>query len=68
LIKDRPFDLVITMTRLGGWDARKFAEGVNRIKPDLKVIVLVDEPRELARYSGVERRRPIDRHQARARR
>ncbi len=61
LIAEREFDLVITMTRLGGWNVTEFAKEVKNIRPDLPVVVLADEPRELARYSGLRRHRgPID--------
>lgn len=60
LITERHFDLVITMTRLGGRDAADFAAAVKEIKPLLKVIVLADEPRELARYTGPDARGAID--------
>ncbi len=59
-IEEAHFDLVIAMTRRGGWDARRFAESVKGIKPALKVILLSDERRELARYSGVDGRGAID--------
>ncbi|MCP4591075.1 MAG: histidine kinase, partial [bacterium] len=61
LISEREFDLVITMTRLGGWDVRTFAEEVKRIRPNVPVIVLAEEPRELARYTAqTEHRGAID--------
>jgi len=61
LIAEREFDLVITMTRLGGWNVTEFAEEVKRIRSDLPIVVLADEPRELARYSGLRKNRgPID--------
>ncbi len=49
---EHQFDMVITMSRLSGWDVRDFAEAVKKIRPELPVIVLADEMRELARYSG----------------
>lgn len=61
LIKDRHFDLVITMTRLGSWDVREFAEAVKEAEPDLSVIVLADEPRDIARYAAIQDRKAIDR-------
>ena len=60
LIRHHHFDLVITMTRLGDWDLRKFAEAMKAIQPDLNVIVLADEPRNVARYADLRDRGPID--------
>jgi hypothetical protein len=61
LIARHPFDLVITMSRLSGWDVQKFAEAVKELRPELPVIVLADEPRELARYGDHRPHRgPID--------
>ena len=48
------------MTRWGGRDLREFAEGVKRIRPDLVVIVLGDQPRDLARYAEIEKRGAVD--------
>lgn len=61
LIKQRPFDLVITMTGLGDMPVPAFAEGVKKIRPDLNVVVLTDEPREVASYSNIDKRGAIDR-------
>ncbi|HVP11523.1 MAG TPA: PEP/pyruvate-binding domain-containing protein [Phycisphaerae bacterium] len=61
LIKDRHFDLVITMTRLGDMEVPVFAAAVKCIKPELTVIVLTDDPREVAPYSSIEKRGAIDR-------
>jgi len=60
LIREHRFELVITMTRLGGWDAREFAKAAKELKPDLKVVVLADDPRELAQYSGADHHGDID--------
>jgi CheY-like chemotaxis protein len=60
LIQERHFDLVITMTRLGAWDVRQFAEAIKNIKPGLRVIVLADEPRDVARYADLRDRGAID--------
>lgn len=60
LVKERHFDLVITMTRLGGWEVHDFAAAIKTIKPDLMVIVLADEPRSVARYIGSRERGAID--------
>ncbi len=61
LIPQRDFDLVIAMSRVGEWDVPDFAEAVKQIRPDLMVIVLTEEPRELARYAAHEKRGAIDR-------
>lgn len=60
LIETRHFDLVITMTRLGGWDVREFAAAIKQRKPKLMVLVLADEPREIARYADLRDRGAID--------
>jgi len=61
VIRERPVDLVISMTRLGGWNVSEFAEAVKRIKPALPVIVLADEPHELARHGELHRQTAVDR-------
>lgn len=53
LIRQQPVDLIITMTRLGGWNVAAFAEQVKKIKPDLPLVVLAEEPRELSRYADL---------------
>jgi CheY-like chemotaxis protein len=42
LLEKRPFDLVITMARLGGMDARVFARVIKNAHPDLPVVLLAD--------------------------
>jgi len=49
-IRWQQVDLVITMTRLGQWNVPDFAEAVKKIKPDVPVVVLAGEPRELLRH------------------
>ena len=44
LIQERGFDLVITMTRLADWNVQEFAQAVKRIKPELRVVILADDP------------------------
>ena len=61
LVKKHHFDLVITMTRLGNWDVREFAAAIKRVQPDLLVIVLADEPREVAHFADPRERGAIDR-------
>lgn len=61
VIRERHVDLVITMTRLADMTIPAFAEAVKRIRPDLAVVVLTDDPREVAPYSDIEKRGGIDR-------
>ena len=42
LLDRRPFDLVITMARLGGMDPRAFARRVRERHPDLPLVLLAD--------------------------
>jgi hypothetical protein len=43
-------DLVITMTRLGNWNVGKFAQVVRQRRPDMPVVVLAADRRELLRH------------------
>jgi hypothetical protein len=61
VIRERKVDLIITMTRLVDMAVPAFAEAVKKIRPDLTVIVLTDDPREVAPYSDIEKRGAIDR-------
>jgi DNA-binding NarL/FixJ family response regulator len=45
----RPFDLVITRTRLGEMDPIRFAREVKQAHPDLPVVLLADNPPEANR-------------------
>ncbi len=60
-IKSRPVDMVITMTRLGQWNLPDFAEAVKEIRPDMPVVVLAGENRELLRHPELSRCDSIDR-------
>ena len=60
-IEERPVDLVITMTRLGQWNLPDFARAVKERRPDLPVIILAGEARELARRPELARSKYIDR-------
>jgi DNA-binding NarL/FixJ family response regulator len=60
-IKSRPVDMVITMTRLGQWNLPDFARAVKEIRPDMPVVVLAGENRELARHPELARCQDIDR-------
>jgi hypothetical protein len=42
LLERRPFDLVITMARLGGTDPRAFARRAKQVHPDLPIVLLAD--------------------------
>jgi CheY-like chemotaxis protein len=60
-IRSRPVDMVITMTRLGQWNLPDFAQAVKEIRPDMPVIVLAGETRELRRHPELARCDSIDR-------
>jgi CheY-like chemotaxis protein len=60
-IRSRPVDMVITMTRLGQWNLPDFARAVKEIRPDMPVVVLAGENRELARHPELSRCESIDR-------
>lgn len=47
LIQDQTFDLVITMSRLGNMDLKFFCSAVKRIDPDLPLVLLAYQSREL---------------------
>ena len=50
-IRSRPFDLVITLLRLGDMDVRKFTQAVRQLQPDLPVVLLVANDWELTRLT-----------------
>jgi len=54
-LRTRPFDLVITMPRLGGMDARGFARAVKELHPDLPVVMLADNHFEAHRVKEMNR-------------
>jgi len=60
-IRDRPVDLIITMTRLGQWNLPDFSRAVKEINPTLPVVVLAGESRELARHPELSVCASIDR-------
>ena len=60
-IRQNPVDLVITMTRLGNLNVSELAKSVKEINPDLPVVVLADNARELVRNPGLRDRSCIDR-------
>lgn len=50
-LRDRGYDLVITMHRLGDMDVPKFGQAVRALKRDLPVVLLVSSDWELARIT-----------------
>ena len=54
LLKDREFDVVITMTRVGDMDVNAFGIEAKRIRPGLPVMMLSHNTRELAGLSAGE--------------
>jgi len=47
-LAERPFDLVITMTRLGDMEVEVFGEAAKELRPDIPVVLLVYSTREMA--------------------
>lgn len=62
LMNFRRFDLVITMSRLGDMMASELAGEIKAKSPDLQVINLAFNPRELAHIQAADRDRNIDRY------
>lgn len=60
-IQSRPVDLVITMAALVQRSLPDFAKAVKEVRPDLPVVVLAGEPRELARRPELSASPHIDR-------
>ncbi len=60
-INAQAVDLVITMTKLGKWNVPDFARAVKEIRPDLPVVVLAGELRELMRHPELGGCEAIDR-------
>ena len=60
-IKSRPVDLVLTMTRLAEMKLPDFAKAVKEMHPDMPVVVLAAESRELGRQPELARCPHIDR-------
>ncbi len=56
----RPFDLVITRTRLGEIDPVRFAREVKRTHPDLPLVLLADNPPEANRVKDQNQAGHID--------
>ncbi len=61
IIESQSVDLVLTMTRLSHWSVPDFASAVKQIRPNLPVVVLAGEPRELARHPELSACENIDR-------
>ena len=59
-IRSGPFDLVITLLRLGDMDAARFTQAVRQLKPDLPLVLLVANEWELARLTKQERALNVD--------
>jgi CheY-like chemotaxis protein len=55
LLERRPFDLVITMARLGGMDARTLARAIKGQQPELPVVLLADNHFEAHRMKELNR-------------
>ena len=62
LMDSRRFDLVITMTRLGDMIASELAGAIKAINPDLQVMNLAFNPRELAHLRAADSDSNIDRY------
>jgi CheY-like chemotaxis protein len=55
ILEKRPFDLVITMARLGGMDPRAFARAIKERHLDLPVVLLADNHYEAHRVKELNR-------------
>lgn len=55
-IRERPFDLVITMLRLGDMDVGRFGGAVRRLNADLPLVLLIANEWELTRITRQQRR------------
>ena len=60
LLRSGPFDLVITMLRIGGMDLFDFWEGVRDVAPGVPVLLLAYNARELQVLSDANRFEGID--------
>jgi CheY-like chemotaxis protein len=61
LLKVRRYDLVITMTRLGDMEATALARAIKQALPEVPVITLAFNPRELARLQAQQEDNGIER-------
>lgn len=61
LIKSRRYDLVLTMTRLGGMNPKELACSIKKILPEMPVIALSFHPKDLSRLTEQEDHSCIDR-------
>jgi DNA-binding NarL/FixJ family response regulator len=59
-LRTESFDLVISMARVGEMNVREFGEAVKSISPDLPVVLLACNARELAVLPPIERFKGID--------
>jgi DNA-binding NarL/FixJ family response regulator len=61
-LRQRPFDLVITMARVGDISAQEFGEKAKELYPDMPIHLMTYDTRELGALEGTGRRpRGIDR-------
>ncbi len=60
IIQVRHFDLVITMSRLGGVEVSEFSLSMKRIRPDIPIVLLADNPLEASRVKEMGPESGID--------
>ncbi len=60
IIESQPVDMVLTMTGFRGMSLLEFAEAAKQIRPDLPVVVLAEEEREITRQPEIRTCRSID--------
>jgi len=60
-LQEQRFDLIITMTHLGDMEVRDFGRRAKRIRPDMPVVLLVYNTRELSLLGERELKPEIDR-------
>ena len=59
-LRSEPFDLVISMARVGGMNVREFGEAVHVINPTLPIVLLACSARELSLLPRLEDLKEID--------
>lgn len=59
-IRQRPFDLVITLLRLGDMDVARLTRSVRELNPQLPIVLLIANEWELARLSRQSRHLDLD--------
>lgn len=55
----RPYDLIITMLRVGGGDISEFAADVVKLAPQLPIVLILPNELELVKLAGRSERLPI---------